>query len=340
MRRRDVMRAAPTALALAASPTFAQPSAGPPRPPSAAEVQARAQAARDAIRARMEARRAKLEDFRANLLRLLADLPLLERARGFRELEYRHAGLTGLSAATPRFAIIPASARSLTPGINKPLKVAEAVPAAPATSTLPIAQEAKDLIIEFEVSSAAIYAQRHQAPTWPGGNSGVTIGIGFDLGWCSAAAFAKAWGGILADPQTGALTPVCQLKADKAKAQAGQPAIKAVKVSWDQASAQFDRFLPLIVGETTGAFANCEGLSPESLGALVSLVYNRGSDHTNTPRRVEMFNIAALMTAKDYAAIPTQIRAMKRLWQDVPGAGGLVERRELEAKLFEAGLLA
>jgi hypothetical protein len=339
MRRRDVMRAAPAALALATGPAFAQP-ATPPRPPSAAEVQARAQAARDAIRARMAERRAKLEDFRANLLRLLADLPLLERARGFRELEYRHAGLTGLSAATPRLAIIPASARSLPPGFAKPLKVAEAVPAAPAASTLPISQDAKNLIIEFEVSSAAIYAQRHQAPTWPGGNSGVTIGIGFDLGWCSATAFAKAWSGILADPQTGTLTPVCQLKADQAEAQADQPAIKSVKVTWDQAYAQFDRFLPLIVGETTGAFANCAGLSPESLGALVSLVYNRGSDHSNTPRRVEMFNIATLMTAKDYAAIPAQIRAMKRLWQDVPGAGGLVERRELEAKLFEAGLLA
>ncbi len=339
MRRRDVMRAAPAALALAASPgpLHAQPTL---QPPSAAEIEARARAARDAIRDRMEARRAKLEDFRGHLLRLLADLPLLERARGFRELEYRNAGLTGLSAAFGPAGIIPASARSLPPAWAKPLKVAEAVPTAPTPSSLPISQDARDLIIEFEVSSAAIYAQRHQAPTWPGGNSGVTIGIGFDLGWCSPAAFAKAWSGILADPQASALSPVCQLKADQAEAQASQPTIKAVKVTWDQASAQFTRFLPLIVGETTSAFANCDGLAAESLGALVSLVYNRGSDHSNTPRRVEMFNIANLMTAKDYAGIPAQIRAMKRLWQDVPGASGLVERRELEAKLFEAGLLA
>ena len=334
MRRRDMVLGASASVLAIGSGALAQP-----RPPSPAEVKARADAAAQEIRARMEARRQKLLEFRNQLRALLDNLPMLERARGFRELEYRHPGLTGLSALAPRPGVIPASARSLAPLAGKPFKpVAEAQPAAPAASTLKIAQEAKDLIIEFEVSSPAIYTQRHQSPTWPGGNSGVTIGVGFDLGWCSAASFAEAWKGILADTQAGVLSPVCQVKADQAQAQVAQPAVKAVRVTWDQASTQFDRHLPLFIGETAGAFPNCDGLPPESFGALVSLVYNRGGSVANKPRREEMYNIANLMTAKNYAAVPAQIRAMKRLWQDVPGAEGLVQRRELEAKLFEAGL--
>lgn len=339
MQRRTILRAAPATLVCGGGTALAQPA--PPRPPSAAELRARAEAARNEVRARMEERRRRLEEVRDHLRSLLDNLPLLERARGFRELEYRNAGLTGLAGRAPNPRVIPAAVQTPSPGSAGPfLKVADPKPAAPAASSLRISQEAKDLIIEFEVSSAAIYTRQHQSPTWPGGNSGVTIGIGYDLGYCSAGAFAKDWGGILPEAPAGTLSPLCQLKADKAQAQVDQPVVKSVKVTWEQASAQFDRFLPLIVGETAAAFPNCDGLSPESLGALVSLVYNRGSDHSNTPRRVEMFNIANLMAAKTYAAVPAQIRAMKRLWQDVPGAEGLVERRELEAKLFEAGLVA
>ncbi len=333
MLRRQMLRVAPVALVAAAGPALAQP-----RPPRAEELRARAQAAAEEHRARMAARRQQLVAFRDHLRGLLDNLPMLERARGFRELEYRNRGLTGLAALPPQGGIIPASLRTLPPALGKPAKLAAEATAPPAASGLKIAPEAKDLIIEFEVSSPSIYTQRHQSPTWPGGNSGVTIGVGYDLGWSSAAAFTKAWSGILAETQTGVLAPVCQKKADEAHSQVGQPAIKAVRVTWDQASAQFDRHLPQFIGETAGAFANCDGLSAESLGALVSLVYNRGSDHSNTPRRVEMFNIATLMAAKNYAAVPAQIRAMKRLWQDVQGAEGLIERRELEAKLFEAGL--
>ena len=48
-----------------------------------------------------------------------------------------------------------------------------------------------------------------------------------------------------------------------------------------------------------------------------------------------MRQIKAHMAALNFAAIPVDIRAMKRLWPDDPG---LTERREREAKLFEDGL--
>jgi hypothetical protein len=58
-------------------------------------------------------------------------------------------------------------------------------------------------------------------------------------------------------------------------------------------------------------------------------------------RRREMHQIWRLMsegTPATFAAIPEQFRSMKRLWLNDPDARGLLERRELEAKLFEAGL--
>jgi hypothetical protein len=50
--------------------------------------------------------------------------------------------------------------------------------------------------------------------------------------------------------------------------------------------------------------------------------------------------IAKHMAEQRFAAIPDEIRAMKRLWAGNPDMAGLLKRRELEAALFEQGLAA
>ena len=312
MRRRSIL----TGLLLPATASAQRPPVldrlreGPPSP--------------EEVRRQIKTRLEHLREFRDSLRAFLADLPALEFARRFRELEYRHPGLSGLRA-------------SVQPSGKLFMHAAETtVPDAPAATSLSISQDATNLITGFEVGSASLYTQRYQSPVWPGGNSGVTIGIGYDLGYCSTAAFTRDWQGILPDPHQGALSPTCTAKADKAQPLVAQPEIKAVKVSWDQASRQFARFLPQVINETAAAFPNCAALPADSLGALVSLVYNRGSDTSaSKPNRAEMATIKQLMAASNFAAVPEQIRAMKRLWPTVPG---LMQRRELEAKLFETGL--
>jgi GH24 family phage-related lysozyme (muramidase) len=80
-------------------------------------------------------------------------------------------------------------------------------------------------------------------------------------------------------------------------------------------------------------------LSADSLGALVSLVYNRGASFFDTGNRYrEMYAIRQRMEAKEFAKIPAEFRAMKRLWSGKRNMAGLVRRRELEAVLFEAGV--
>jgi GH24 family phage-related lysozyme (muramidase) len=81
---------------------------------------------------------------------------------------------------------------------------------------------------------------------------------------------------------------------------------------------------------------NTSLLSPDCLGALVSLTYNRGPSFGNPgDRYIEMRNIKKLVETKRFADIPAEFRKMKRLW---PGTSGLQIRREREAVLFEHGL--
>jgi GH24 family phage-related lysozyme (muramidase) len=112
--------------------------------------------------------------------------------------------------------------------------------------------------------------------------------------------------------------------------------VDGVRVCWAEAVAEFtEQSAPRTVGQTEGALANTGELSSDSLGALVSLVYNRGASFKAAgPRYLEMRTIKGLMDAKQYALIPDQIRAMKRLW---PAVAGLQRRRDAEADLFQAG---
>jgi GH24 family phage-related lysozyme (muramidase) len=82
---------------------------------------------------------------------------------------------------------------------------------------------------------------------------------------------------------------------------------------------------------------NTGKLGPDSLGALVSLTYNRGASYPKAGERYkEMRAIKTHMTNKAYFKVPAEFRSMKRIWPDVPG---LQARREREAKLFELGLV-
>ena len=113
-----------------------------------------------------------------------------------------------------------------------------------------------------------------------------------------------------------------------------------IRIPYVKANEQFvASTLPRAVGETVAGLPNAEKLSPDSLGALVSLVYNRGpSFQLNGKRYSEMRAIRLHMVRNEPEKIPAEIRGMKHLWEGVPNMNGLLTRRELEARLFEAGM--
>jgi GH24 family phage-related lysozyme (muramidase) len=186
-------------------------------------------------------------------------------------------------------------------------------------------QKAFDMILKFEGMG--------QPGQWPGGESGVTIGYGYDLGYVTADDFRKDWGDHLSADVMNKLMPAIGLKGPVAKNQAAQ--LKAVKVDKDSSMIVFrDKTIPSYQAQTAKAFPGLETLPADAQGALVSLIYNRGASMTGD-RRTEMRAIRTAVAKGDLKEIANQLRVMKRLWVG-KGMQGLLNRRDAEAELVES----
>jgi GH24 family phage-related lysozyme (muramidase) len=215
-----------------------------------------------------------------------------------------------------------------------------------AAMTQLISQAAIDLIVGEEVSGKNTYEKRYRHPVWPGGSSGVTIGIGYDVG---AGVNDKAqlwsdWRGRIPDHMIAALEPAIGVTGERARALAARLRDK-VDVPWDAAISVFERVdVPRWYLRCARALPNFDELSPDCKGALVSLAYNRGASFgkqrdpgDSQDRYREMRAIRQHMTERRFERIPGECRSMKRLWRD-KGLDGLLARRDREASMFEAGL--
>lgn len=198
--------------------------------------------------------------------------------------------------------------------------------------------EAVEMIVGFEVTSRAVYERKYATPIWPGGESGVTIGVGYDLAHHDADDLALDWPTLA--PAARALLATGCGKSGRA-AEAVIPSLASVTVPWDAAYQCFrDRSLPKYERQTADAFGGCLELPPLCFGSLVSLVYNRGASFGTQGKpswdsRKEMRAIRDLIAAGKLVVVPAQFRSMARLW---PGMRGLRDRREAEAVMWERGL--
>ena len=199
-----------------------------------------------------------------------------------------------------------------------------------------ISQTAFDLIVEFEVSSKQVYTAKYQGPTWPGSASGVTIGIGYDVGYCKQEELHADFDGAIPADMVAALEAAIGVTGSAAAALANQLA-GGVVVPWEAAiEVHRSKVIPRWAGLTERSLPNTEGLNGDAFGALVSLTYNRGASFNATgDRYAEMRAIRSDLEASNLTDIPAQFRSMKRLW---PNVSGLQKRREREAQLFEAGI--
>ena len=197
-----------------------------------------------------------------------------------------------------------------------------------------ISDKALNLILKYEVGGGESYYNRFlYRPIWPGLNSGVTIGVGYDLGYNNLQSFKASWTGKLSTQDIIRLARALGVKGRSAKELI--PGVKDIKISWEHALSVFkSHTIPIFANQTNRAFPGADRLHPDAYGALLSLVFNRGSDLTGS-RRIEMKNIRALVPSKNYKAIANEIRKMKRLWVNA-GVDGLLKRREDEAKLVES----
>jgi hypothetical protein len=185
-------------------------------------------------------------------------------------------------------------------------------------------------IIDWETGGRAEY---NPQPEWPGESSGVTIGIGWDLGMTPATETVRAWTQALPASTLAALVGVSGRCGEAA--QTVLPYVRHLVIPWAAALEVFERVtLPTWYLRTLRIYPQAGELHGDCASALVSLVFNRGPNLTGERRR-EMANIQALLKTGNLKEIPKQFREMKRLW---PNSEGLRSRRIQEAELFESGL--
>lgn len=200
--------------------------------------------------------------------------------------------------------------------------------------TPPLNEASLQLVYDFEVGGGESYYNRFLVhPEWPGAASGVTIGVGYDLGYNSATVIQKDWDS-LDTPITLRLTTAAGITGSKARSILGN--YRDIRIGWDAADLVFQRVtLSRFYALTARTFPGFNRLRPNAQGGLTSLVFNRGSSMAGSSR-VEMRKIRDLVPDEDYKGIAGQIRAMKRLWPLSSDVGlGLQRRREAEAKLVE-----
>lgn len=197
-----------------------------------------------------------------------------------------------------------------------------------------LSDKALKLILDYEVGGGQSYynkALKH--PCYPGGASGVTIGVGYDLGYNTSQQFTNDWRSLLTGSDFGRLAKCLGSKGAMARDLVSS--VKDIEVPWDGALVIFKQnTIPRFIKETLKAFPGADQLHPDAFGALVSLVFNRGSAVTGTNRE-EMMGIRTLISSKDYKAISNLITSMKHIWVG-KGLDGLLKRRDDESALVRS----
>ena len=202
-----------------------------------------------------------------------------------------------------------------------------------------LSKAAFDLILYYEVGSESDYNSKYSKPNWPGGQSGVTIGVGYDIGYQSKEQIEADWSGIIPNSDISRITAAAGAKGNNARNAVLD--VNDISISWEAAKAIFvKKTLPKYKAECIRAFPSSDKLHPNAFGALVSLVFNRGPSTIGKDRE-EMGRIRAALLGQTkgidiYDYIADQLISMKRIWANT-GLTGLLTRREHEAKLVRSG---
>ncbi len=197
--------------------------------------------------------------------------------------------------------------------------------------SLEVSRAGLDLLVAFEVTSPAFYEKKLRRPVWPGGESGVTIGIGYDIGMTSARQIERDWRGRLADEAVDRLLTAQGIAGIRAKRLARE--LSDVEVPFGIAETVFYRCtVPQFARRTLDVYPGVDELPPDAQAMVLSLIYNRGT-RLSGPRRRHMAALKPLIARGDLDAIAGQFELMTELWPDLPG---LCARRRKEAAMIRS----
>ena len=205
-----------------------------------------------------------------------------------------------------------------------------------------LSNKSLDLILEFEVGGGENYYNKFlKNPAWPEGQSGVTIGVGYDLGYVNKTEFSEDWKDLPKDI-FDRLYKVVGIKGYNAKNLIR--GLRDIVIPWELSLQVFNnKTVTKFWNLTKDTFPNFDKMPEDAKGGLVSLVFNRGSALEGDRRR-EMklirdgMRITNTFDQKSLSFIANQIRNMKRIWAGGSIEKGMNRRRDAEAKLIEQSL--
>jgi hypothetical protein len=206
-----------------------------------------------------------------------------------------------------------------------------------------LSKKSLNLILEFEVGGGENYYNKFlKNPIWPGEQSGVTIGVGYDLGYVNKSEFSEDWKDLPKEIFDRLYKVVCIKGYNTKNLIRG---LKDISIPWELSLKVFNnKTVTKFYNLTQKTFPNFDNLPEDAKGGLVSLVFNRGAALEGDRRR-EMKLIRdgmKLVSSYDQKAltfIANQIRNMKRIWAGGSIEKGMNRRRDAEAKLIEESLV-
>ncbi|MCG7964461.1 MAG: peptidoglycan-binding protein [Candidatus Thiodiazotropha taylori] len=200
-------------------------------------------------------------------------------------------------------------------------------------------------IAKEETGGLAYYEIVTQWPHYPGYQSGITIGAGYDLRFNTESDFIHVWGNLLPEIYLSELLKDIGKKGSKARA--AELKRKGINIPFKNAWPAFtSHTLPRFYEQTALIYPSLDILPDFCRTALVSLVFNRGASLTGSRRR-EMKNIQKILSNVNeqnlynvetkivLQNVEDEILSMKRLWSS---GSGLISRRQAEANLWRKGL--
>jgi GH24 family phage-related lysozyme (muramidase) len=189
-------------------------------------------------------------------------------------------------------------------------------------------------VLDKLVPLLTTYEGIDQPSIWPGGDSGITIGLGYDLSQVTLEQFRRDWS-LLEGRTLASLSRAVGIRGGEAALMAQQ--YKNIHIQRDDAVRVFSRAQALQdYAQAEQTFPGIQRLPPPAQAALVSLVYNQGMRLGGEKRR-EVALIHDAVLTKNLREVAKQFRSLSRS-AAAAHMRGLAKRRESEAELVESAL--
>lgn len=168
-------------------------------------------------------------------------------------------------------------------------------------------------------------------PYWPGGNSGVTLDPGVDLGHASQELIEQFYGNFLLQSEMRALRTVFGIKGEAARScLRASPVIKGIRISSDQAVEVMPHIAKPYWDNIKSRFRSLvrKDTPPSVQTVLLSLSYNRG------PFNPGLEPLGELLNARDWKGVARKIGSMQQRHE----LEGIRMRRRQESAVIKAEL--